>query len=270
MPWNAKPMLIRRNAIVPMNHAAERATVAIASPTIGPAGSFQRVCSLMTWKERTIGRFAGLFRSTATEPEFLKGKNKVKLIAGLGNPGRAYADSRHNVGFRCLNKFARNNGIEFSKRRSKARIGFGEVSEVGVVLAKPQTFMNLSGESVAPLARYYKIELPDILIVYDDVDLSLGRIRIREKGGPAGHNGMKSIIRHLGSNEFPRIRVGIGPLENDTVDYYKETRTPDFVLGRFTPEERTVVEETIPRVAEAIYCILSEGTSDAMNKYNRG
>ncbi len=263
-------MLIKRTVIVPMNRAAERATVANASHTIGAAGSFRRVYSLMMWRKLTIGRFVDLFRSTATEPKFLEGKNKVKLIAGLGNPGRAYADSRHNVGFRCINKFARNNGIEFSNRRSKARIGFGEVSGEGVILAKPQAYMNLSGESVAPLARYYKVELPDILIVYDDVDLPLGRIRIREKGGPAGHNGMKSIIRHLGSNEFPRIRVGIGPLENGSVDFYEETRTPDFVLGRFTPEEKTVVEEVIPRVAEAIYCILTEGISDAMNKYNRG
>lgn len=264
-------MLIKRTAIVPMNLAAERVIVANASHTIGAAESFRRVYSLTMWKKLTIGRFVDLFRSTATEPKFLEGKNKVKLIAGLGNPGRAYTDSRHNVGFRCINKFARNNGIEFSKRRSKARIGFGEVSGEGVILAKPQAYMNLSGESVAPLARYYKVELPDILIVYDDVDLPLGRIRIREKGGPAGHNGMKSIIRHLGSNEFPRIRVGIGPLENDdTVDFVPETRTPHFVLGRFTPEERTVVEEVIPSVAEAIYCILTDGISDAMNKYNAG
>lgn len=257
------------NATVPTNRAVERATAVNASHTIGPVMSSLHAYSRMMWKERTIGRFVDLFKSTATKPEFLEETNRVKLIVGLGNPGRTYADSRHNVGFRCLNKFARNNGIEFSKRRSKARLGFGQVGDVAIILAKPQTFMNLSGESVAPLARYYKIEFTDILIVYDDVDLPLGRIRIREKGGPAGHNGMKSIIRHLGAKEFPRIRVGIKPLESDdTFDFTPETRTPDFVLGRFAPSEKTIIEDVIPKVAEAIHCVLIEGIPNAMNKYN--
>lgn len=218
-----------------------------------------------------IDRFAGLFRSTANSSESTEGLHQMKLIVGLGNPGPKYADSRHNLGFRCLNRFAREHAIEFNKRRSKARIGLGNVGDLNVILAKPQTYMNLSGESVVPLARYYKIELPDILVVYDDVDLSLGRIRIREKGGPAGHNGMRSIIKHLGSKDFPRLRVGIGPMgTEDTSDLANGTRTPDYVLGRFTSEEKAVVEQTIPKVAEAIYCILTEGLSTAMNKYNAG
>ncbi|MDY6911853.1 MAG: aminoacyl-tRNA hydrolase [Chloroflexota bacterium] len=193
----------------------------------------------------------------------------MKLIVGLGNPGRAYADSRHNFGFQCVNLFARNQSIEFAKRQSKARIGFGEIAGEKVLLAKPGTYMNLSGESVAPLVRYYRIDLADLLVVYDDLDFTLGKIRIREGGGSGGHNGMKSIINRLGSQEFPRIRVGIGPIEDDEPSgVLQEIRTPNYVLGHFTAEEKAVVDEVCPRVAEAIDCILTEGIATAMNKYN--
>ncbi|MBM3132837.1 MAG: aminoacyl-tRNA hydrolase, partial [Chloroflexi bacterium] len=193
----------------------------------------------------------------------------MKLIVGLGNPGRVYAESRHNLGFRCVSLFGREHGIEFTKRQSKARIGFGEVGGGKVILAKPQTYMNLSGEAVAPLMRYYQLDPADLLVIYDDVDLPLGNIRIRERGGPAGHNGMKSIIHFLGTQEFPRLRVGIGPMEPEGVeDSSQPTRTPDYVLGNFSAEEKALVSEVCPRVAEAIHCILTEGIGVAMNRYN--
>lgn len=192
----------------------------------------------------------------------------MKIIVGLGNPGRAYTDSRHNLGFRCLNRFAHEHGIEFKKQQAKARVGFGEFNGEKLVLAKPRTFMNLSGESVEALVRFYKINLSDLLIIYDDVDLPLGKIRIREKGGAAGHNGMKSIIWHLDSQEFPRLRVGIGAMpENDNSDH-REVRSPEYVLSCFRPEEKPIVDAMVDRVTETIDCILTDGIAIAMNKYN--
>lgn len=194
----------------------------------------------------------------------------MKLIVGLGNPGRIYAESRHNLGFRCINLLARESGIEFAQRRCKARVGFGEIGAERVILAKPQTYMNLSGESVAPLMQYYKLAPGDLLVVYDDVDLPIGKIRIRERGGPAGHNGMRSIIQHLGTQEFPRIRVGIAPPAGAEGNHTAEKgfRSPDFVLGNFTPEEKAIMAEVCPRVIEAIRVILTEGIGTAMNRFN--
>jgi peptidyl-tRNA hydrolase, PTH1 family len=193
----------------------------------------------------------------------------LKLIVGLGNPGQAYADSRHNLGFQCVNLFARRQGLTFAKQQAKAKIGEGEISGEKVILAKPRTFMNLSGESVAPLVRYYKIDLPDLLVIYDDVDLPLGRIRIRERGSAGGHNGMKSIIKHLGSQDFPRLRVGIGTVQADQLSSSPQaTRTPHYVLGHFTSKEKTIVGDVCELVCEAISCILANGISTAMNKYN--
>lgn len=193
----------------------------------------------------------------------------MKLIVGLGNPGQAYANSRHNLGFQCINLFARRQGIDFAKQQAKARIGIGEISGQKVILAKPRTFMNLSGESVAPLAHFYKIGLPDLLVIYDDVDLPLGKIRIRERGSAGGHNGMKSIIAHLGSQDFPRLRVGIGAMQTDEPSFSPQAaRTPQYVLGHFTSKEKIVIEEVCGEVSEAIYCILVDGISTAMNKYN--
>ncbi len=189
----------------------------------------------------------------------------MKLIVGLGNPGREYANTRHNLGFQCISQFAKDHGIRFSGHRSRSRLGVGQVDGSRVILAKPQTFMNRSGESVGVLVRYYKLEISDLLVVYDDVDLQLGRIRIREKGSAAGHNGMKSVISHVGSSDFPRIRVGIRPVE---AAHQEETRIPDFVLSNFTTEEARIIDEVRPRVSRAIECILAEGIETAMNRYN--
>jgi len=192
----------------------------------------------------------------------------MKLIVGLGNPGRIYAETRHNVGFKCLGLFARRNNIPLNKRQGKARVGYGQVEGVEVVLAKPQTFINLCGESVAALVRLLQIPLSDLLIIYDDLDLPLGRIRIRKKGGAGGHNGVKSIIQHLNSQDFPRLRVGIAPPQLNESLPPQKVKTPEYVLGQFTPEEKEKMKEIYPLVAEAIHCILSEGIDKAMNKYN--
>jgi PTH1 family peptidyl-tRNA hydrolase len=183
----------------------------------------------------------------------------VKLIVGLGNPGRSYANDRHNIGFRCLGHFAQKHGISIRRRKSRAKLGTGEVAGNMVVLAKPQTFMNLSGRAVGPLVQWLGVSLKDMLVIYDDLDLPLGRVRIRERGSSAGHKGVESIITSLGSDEFPRIRVGIGRPEGDVISY---------VLKGFTAEERGIVSQVMVTVCEAIYCILNEGIVVAMNRYN--
>lgn len=192
----------------------------------------------------------------------------MKLIVGLGNPGRDYVNNRHNVGFKCLDLFAREHGISFSQRRAQSKLGIGEIESTKVVLARPRTFMNLSGQAVAALVRRYKISTKDILVIYDDLDLPLGKIRIREQGSSGGHKGIKSIIDHLGSQDFPRIRVGISPLENDAEASRSKVDAVAHVLSDFTDEEKIVMREVYPRVAAAIYCLLTEGIAAAMNKYN--
>lgn len=186
----------------------------------------------------------------------------MKLIAGLGNPGRAYADSRHNVGFRCINRLAKLHGIPLGRRQSKAQIGIGRMADIEVVLAKPRTFMNTSGEAISLLVRRFDLALHDLVVIYDDVDLPLGKIRLRQGGSSGGHKGVESIIGCLGSQDFPRIRVGIGRPQGDISD------TVAYVLGSFTPEEKVVLEETIAKVAEAVLCLLTQGIASAMNKYN--
>ena len=188
----------------------------------------------------------------------------MKLIVGLGNPGRGYVNNRHNVGFVCLNHFARKQGIRFDKKRGKARIGTGEVAGSEVVIARPQTYMNLSGQSVSRLVKRFNINLSDLLAIHDDLDLPLGKIRIRRGGSSGGHKGIGSIITELGSQDFLRLRVGIGrpaiaESEDDIIAY---------VLSDFTPEEKQAVTEILPRVSEAILCLINEGLPVAMNRYN--
>jgi len=192
----------------------------------------------------------------------------MKLIVGLGNPGRQFAHNRHNVGFQCLNFFAREQGISFSERRARSRVGIGEVAGIPVVLAKPATFINLSGQTVAALLRRFDISLADLAVVYDDLDIPLGQIRIRPGGGAGGHNGVKSIIAELRSQDFARIRVGIAPVQGPDSPPLK-TKTPEYVLSDFTAEEKAVMTEAYPRVAAVIRCWLSEGIETAMNKFNQ-
>jgi len=192
----------------------------------------------------------------------------MKLIVGLGNPGRDYVNNRHNAGFKCVDLFAREHGIALTQRGARSKLGTGEVANTRIVLAKPQTFMNLSGEAVSALVRRYKLSAKDILVIYDDLDLPLGKIRIREKGSSGGHNGLKSIISHLGTHDFPRIRVGIAPPESGDSTSTSEVDAIEHVLSDFTDAEKTMIREVYPRVAAAIECVLAEGIAAAMNKYN--
>ena len=191
----------------------------------------------------------------------------MKLIVGLGNPGRVYARNRHNVGFRCLDCFARLSSIRFDHKQCRASTGTGEVKGETLLLAKPQTFMNLSGNSVCCLVGKHQIRLSDLLVVHDDLDLPLGKVRLRQSGSSGGHKGMNSVIAALGSEVFPRIRVGIGrpggdqqPLSEDAIVSY--------VLADFSRQEDDMIRPAITRVAEAIDCFLARGIDAAMNEFN--
>jgi len=192
----------------------------------------------------------------------------MKLIVGLGNPGRGYANNRHNVGFVCLNHFARKQGIRFDRKQGKARIGTGEVAGSKVLLARPQTYMNLSGQSVSRLMKKFNINLNDLVVIHDDLDLPLGKIRLRHGSSSGGHKGIDSIISSLGSQDFTRLRVGIGRPATEGLVPTSEADIITYVLSNFTSEEKQIVVQVIPRAGEAIYCLLTEGLVVAMNKYN--
>ena len=192
----------------------------------------------------------------------------MKLIVGLGNPGRDYANNRHNVGFKCVDLFGREHGISLTQRGARSKLGTGEIAGIKIVLAKPQTFMNLSGEAVSALVHRYRLSPEDILVIHDDLDLPLGKIRIRERGSSGGHNGLKSIISHLGTQDFPRIRVGIAPAEGGDGAAAPEVDAIEHVLSDFTEAEKTVMGEAYAKAAAAIECVLTEGIAAAMNKYN--
>jgi PTH1 family peptidyl-tRNA hydrolase len=183
------------------------------------------------------------------------------IIIGLGNPGRQYENTHHNVGFDTVDILSGKFGIKIAKLKHKALIGDGLIQGKRVLLVKPQTYMNLSGESVREVVEWYNIPLKNIIIIYDDVDLPLGRIRIRPKGSSGTHNGMKSIIYQLQSDEFPRIRIGIGkpPKNWDMADY---------ILSRFDAEERKIIGQSISKAAEAAVEIINSGIEKAMNMYN--
>jgi len=186
----------------------------------------------------------------------------MKLIVGLGNPGKDYAHNRHNIGSRCLNYFARHHSLRFDRRQCRARLAVGEAGG-GLLLAKPQTFVNVSGEVVVCLVDKHNIALSDLLVIYDDLDLPPGKVRIRQKGGSGGHKGMKSIISALGSEDFARIRVGIGrPAKDD------EDSIINYVLGNFSPPEEKIIWSAVITVSQAIECFLDQGIEAAMAKVN--
>jgi PTH1 family peptidyl-tRNA hydrolase len=187
--------------------------------------------------------------------------SKVKLIVGLGNPGKEYAHNRHNVGYRCINHLAKVHGISLSERSCRAQFGVGRVAGSEVVLAKPRTFMNSSGDSVGLLSRRFGVPLENMFVIHDDLDLPLGRIRFYYGGGSGGHKGIESIIAVLGSREFIRVRVGIGRPPQDM-------EASQYVLTDFIPLEAATAEEAIRLVGEAIPCALREGLAAAMNRYN--
>ena len=184
------------------------------------------------------------------------------VIAGLGNPGRKYEGTRHNSGFAALDILAERYRIPVTSERMKGLCGTGLIEGEKVLLVKPLTFMNLSGECVGPLSRYYKLTPEEVLIVCDDVNLPLGQLRMREKGSAGGHNGLKDIIRMLGSDAFPRLRVGVG-LQPPGMDLV------DFVLKQFDQEEKKRCSEAEERAAEAVRLWLAQGTAAVMNRYNQ-
>ena len=191
----------------------------------------------------------------------------MKLIVGLGNPGKTYAHNRHNVGFRCLNYFARFHSIRFDHRQCRARVGLAEVRGEKLLLAKPSTFVNLSGKTMACLVHEHDIPLSDLLVIYDDLDLPLGKIRLRQSGGSGGHKGMNSIISALGSEGFPRIRVGIGRPQVEE-QFMSEDAIVKYVLSGFSPQEEAIIKPVIVTVAEAIDCFLGQGIAAAMGNFN--
>jgi PTH1 family peptidyl-tRNA hydrolase len=185
----------------------------------------------------------------------------VTLVAGLGNPGRRYAGTRHNIGFAVAEEVARRAGRVFDQQRSNALVCRLKPGAEGTVLVKPLTMMNLSGQAVGELARFYRIDPPAILAVVDDVNLPLGRLRLRMGGSAGGHNGLKSLIEHLGTVEFPRLRVGVGRGD-------PRRDLADHVLARFDPDEEDSVNEAVARAADAVETFLAEGILAAMNRFN--
>ena len=186
----------------------------------------------------------------------------TKLIVGLGNPGKEYDGTRHNIGFAVVDAFARQQGITVAKKEHQALTGDGRIGDARVFLMKPQTFMNLSGQSVAAFLRMKPLELSDILVVTDDITLPLGKLRLRAEGSAGGHNGLKSLIAHLHGQAFPRLRFGVGAPRDPSVQI-------DFVLGRFGRGEQADVEDGIERALAALELWLSEGIQPAMNQFNR-
>lgn len=185
------------------------------------------------------------------------------IIVGLGNPTREYENTRHNIGFDVIDKLAQEFSITVLEKKHKALIGKGIINGQKVILAKPQTYMNLSGESVRELVDYYKVdEETELLVIYDDISLDVGQLRIRKKGSAGGHNGIKSIIQHLGTDAFLRIKMGVGekPKGYDLADY---------VLGHFSKEERVIMDESAGKATKAVELMVIDKIGEAMNLYNK-
>ena len=187
--------------------------------------------------------------------------DKFNIVVGLGNPGNKYKNTRHNVGFCAIDVLAEKYGIRVDQLKHKALMGDGSIRGERVLLVKPQTFMNLSGESVREIAEWYKLPLGNMIVIYDDVALPLGTVRIRPKGSSGTHNGMKSVIYQLQSDDFPRIRIGIGeaPENWDLADY---------VLSKVSGDEAKVIRQSVERAAAAAAAIVTDGVAAAMNVYN--
>jgi PTH1 family peptidyl-tRNA hydrolase len=190
------------------------------------------------------------------------------LIAGLGNPGAEYSHNRHNVGYWCINRLARLHGVTI-KARTLATIGEGEVRSVPVVLLKPRTYVNRSGDAIGPALRRWKIDPKRLIVIYDELDLPAGRVRVKAGGGSGGHNGLKSIIAAAGTQEFARIRVGIGRPHVDGEPTWEPEHVADYVLSDPSPEMVKTLQDAAKRATEAVETILTEGVEAAMRQYNR-
>lgn len=183
------------------------------------------------------------------------------LIVGLGNPENEYAHTRHNMGFDTINQIAKNNNIQITKNKFKGLCESTIIQNQKVILLKPQTYMNLSGESVKEVAEFYNLKPEEIIVIYDDIDIEKGHIKIRKKGGAGSHNGMKSVVEELQSTDFARIRVGIGQpeLKSDMINY---------VIGKVSQEEQEILQQGVEKAAKAVEEILKNGIDIAMNKFN--
>ena len=182
------------------------------------------------------------------------------LIVGLGNPEEDYSNTRHNMGFDTINKISKEYNIEINKKKFKGIYGTGIIENEKTILLKPQTYMNLSGESIKEIVDFYKIENDKIIIIYDDMDIDLGKIKIRKKGNAGSHNGMKSVIQNIGT-EFPRIRVGIGKPEDE--DFIR------YVIGPVPEEEKQILDNSTSLAKDAVIEIIKSGVDNAMNKFNK-
>ena len=211
------------------------------------SGIWDRIKGILGWGKR--------------EPDKREDDRVMYIIAGLGNPTREYEKTRHNVGFEVIDVLADMLGTTVEEKKFKGLYGRGIIGGEKVLLLKPQTFMNLSGESVKAAADFYKVDHEHIIIIYDDISLDVGQLRIRKKGSAGGHNGIKNIIAHLGTQEFPRIKVGVG-------DKPKKMDLADYVLSRFSKEDRAAMEDAFKEAAKAVEVMITEGMDTAMNQFN--
>lgn len=193
---------------------------------------------------------------------FTGGREKMVLIIGLGNPGTYYAKTRHNIGFRVIDRLSSGLNVTNWRLKCKALVGSADLSREKVILAKPQTYMNRSGEAVSSLLKWYGLANSDLLVICDDLDLQPGQLRIRKKGSDGGHQGLRSVIEMVGSKEFVRIRVGIGRPVDPEIDVV------DWVLGCFSTQEEPVIEQVIEKAARAVQVVITDGLEKAMNLFN--
>ncbi len=206
-------------------------------------------------KNRNWDKFIDMFG------ELRKTRSRRKILIGLGNPGEKYVTTRHNVGQWCIDRLGKRHSIEISKRSRFTIVGEGDISGHGIVLAKPRTFVNNSGQSIISLMSQYRVALEDVLIISDEMDLPVGEIRLRARGGSGGHNGIKSIIEAVGTQEFARLRIGIGRPVTSSGEVAH-------VLGSMTHEDEIRTEQAVDNAIDAIEMLLSEGVVAAMNRFN--